>query len=195
MLRLYLKALFQLEFKRPFPHLTGVHIVRAGNALREDAVLLHPLRSEQMETLADQVRTTDEPTPALVSAILVGTARRLSLPSSAANAVRLRQFIDAGALTEAALALIDMELPRWKIRRITYDEGEWHCALSREREIPDWLDEAVEARHASLTLAILSAYIETVRQIDMSREPSRPSVPQTQREREQYEPVCCDNFA
>ena len=195
MVRLYLKAPFHLEFKRPFPHLKRRSHCRAGNALREDAVLLHPLRSEQLETLADQVRTTDEPTSELVSAVLVGTARRLSLPSSGADAVQLRQFIDAGALTEAALALIDAELPQWKLRRITYDEGEWHCALSRERELPDWLDQAVEVRHASLTLAILSAYIETVRQIEMSREPSRPSVPQTPREREQYEPVCCDNFA
>ncbi len=155
-------------------------------------MLLHHLRSEQLETLADQVRTTDEPTSELVSAILVGTARRLSLPSSAANAVQLSQFIDAGALTEAALALINLELPQWKLRRITYDEGEWYCALSRERELPEWLDEAVEARHTNLTLAILSAYIETVRQIEMSRQPNRPSVPQTQRE--QYEPVCCDNY-
>ena len=47
-----------------------------------------------------------------------------------------------------------------EVRRITYDGGEWHCALSRERELPEWLDQAVEARHASLALAILSAYIE-----------------------------------
>jgi hypothetical protein len=111
----------------------------------------------------------------------------------AANAVQLRQLIDAAALTEAAFVLIDVELPQWKLRRITYDGGEWHCALSRERELPEWLDDAVEARHASLTLAILSAYIETVRQIEISREPNRPSVPQTWAE--QYEPVCCDNFA
>jgi len=88
---------------------------------------------------------------------------------SAASAARLRQLIEAGALTEAAFALIDLELPQWKLRRITYDGGEWHCAMSRERELPEWLDEAVEARHASLTLAILSVYIETVRQIEVSK--------------------------
>ena len=39
-----------------------------------------------------------------------------------------------GAWTDAALALIDLELPQWQFRRIAYDEGEWSCALSRERE-------------------------------------------------------------
>ena len=102
-------------------------------------------------------------------------------------------MIDAGALTEAAFALVNLELPLWQIRRITYDEGEWHCAMSRQRELPEWLDQAIETSHASLTLAIVSVYIETLRQIEASREPSRPSVPQTWGD--QFEPVCCDNFA
>ena len=91
-----------------------------------------------------------------------------------------------------AFALVNLELPLWQIRRITYDEGEWHCAMSRQRELPEWLDQAIETNHASLTLAIVSVYIETLRQIEASREPSRPSVPQT---RGQFQPVCCDNFA
>ncbi len=44
---------------------------------------------------------------------------------------------------------MELELPLWQVRRIAYDEGEWHCALSRERELPDWLDAAVEARYSS----------------------------------------------
>jgi hypothetical protein len=157
------------------------------------ALFLHPLRSEQLATLAGQISAADRATSELLSAIVVATARRLSVPSAAANAAQLRQLIDAGALTETAFALINLELPLWKLRRITYGESEWHCAISRERELPEWLDEAVEARHASLTLAILSAYIETIRQIAVSREPNRPSVPQTRVE--QYEPVWCENFA
>jgi hypothetical protein len=35
--------------------------------------------------------------------------------------------------------------------------------LSRERELPDWLDRSVEARHPDLALAILSAFIEARR--------------------------------
>ncbi len=157
-------------------------------------MFLQPLRSEPLATLARQVSAADEATSKLLSEIVGATLRRGSFPSKADNAAQLRQLIDAGALTEAAFALIDLELPQWQIRRIIYDEGEWHCAVSRQRELPEWLDQAVEARHASLTLAILSAYIETVRQIEVSREPNRPSVPQT-RAAMQYEPVCCDNFA
>jgi hypothetical protein len=156
-------------------------------------MLLHSSRSEQLAKLAEQVNAADEATPELFSEIVVATARRLWTPGEAANAVQLHDLIEAGALTQAALRLIELELPLWKLRRIAYDEGEWHCAMSRQRELPEWLDQAVEARHASLTLAILGAYIETVGQIELSREPSRPSVPQTRAE--QYEPLYCENFA
>jgi hypothetical protein len=156
-------------------------------------MFLHSSRSEQLATLAGQANAAAEATSELITKIVIATERRLSLPSQTAGAARLQQLIEAGALTEAAFALIDLELPQWKLRRINYDGGEWHCAISRERELPEWLDEAVEARHASLTLTILSAFIETVRQIEVSREPNRPSVPQT-RALIQYEMVCCDNF-
>jgi hypothetical protein len=153
-------------------------------------MFLHSIRSQQLATLAARVSAADEATPELLSGIVAETARRLSAPDDAAQ---LHQLIEAGALTEAAFSLINLKLPLWQIRRITYDEGEWHCAMSRQREIPEWLDEAIEATHASLTLAIVSVYIETLRQIEASREPSRPSVPQTRGD--QFKPVCCDNFA
>ena len=156
-------------------------------------MFLNSQRSEQLAALAGQVRAADAATSDLLARIVAGTARRLWTPSEAANAVQLHDLIEAGALTQAALSLIELELPLWKLRRIAYDEGEWHCAMSRQRELPEWLDQAVEARHASLTLAILGAYIETVGQIELSRERSRPSVPQTRAE--QYEPLYCENFA
>ena len=56
------------------------------------------------------------------------------------------------AWTDAALALIDLELPMWQLRRIAYHDGEWYCVLSRECELPDWLDRSIEARHADLAL-------------------------------------------
>ena len=152
-------------------------------------MFLHSIHSEKLATLARQANLADEATPELLSEIVAKTARRLSAPGTA----QLDQLIEAGALTEAAFALVNLELPLWQIRRITYDEGEWHCAMSRQRELPEWLDQAIENSHASLTLAIVSVYIETLRQIEASREPSRPSVPQTRGD--QFEPVCCDNFA
>jgi hypothetical protein len=156
-------------------------------------MLLNSQRLEQLAGLARQVDAADEATSELLSEIVVATGRRLWTPGQAAAAVRLHDLIEAGALTQAAFALIELELPLWKLRRIAYDEGEWHCAMSRHRELPEWLDHAVEARHASLTLAIVSAQIETVRQIELSREPSRPSVPEARAG--QYEPLYCENFA
>jgi hypothetical protein len=160
---------------------------------QEDAMLLHSRRSEWLATLAAQVSAADEATTQLFSEIVVATARRLWTPGEAAKAVQLHDLIEAGALTEAALGLIELELPLWKLRRIAYDEGEWHCAMSRQRELPEWLGQAVETRHASLTLAILSAYLETATQTELSKEPSRPSAPQIRAE--QYEPLYCENFA
>jgi hypothetical protein len=159
---------------------------------RQDVMLLHSLRPEQLATLARQVSAAEEANSQLIFAV-AGTARRLSPMGGSASAARLNRLIEAGAFTEAALALVELELPYWKPRRITYDEGEWHCAISRQREVPEWLDQAVEAGHADLSLAIASAYLETVRQIETSGESNRPSVPQTRAGH--YEPMCCDNFA
>jgi hypothetical protein len=193
MARLYLDAVFRLEFKRLRPHLGHTTACVRSMCSQEDAMFPNSQRSEQLAALARQVGAADEATSQLFSEVVVATARRLWAPGGAAKATQLHDLIEAGALTQAALNLIDLELPLWKLRRIAYDEGEWHCAMSRQREVPEWLDQAVEARHASLTLAILGAYIETVGQIELSRESSRPSVPQTRAE--QYEPLYCENFA
>jgi hypothetical protein len=102
-------------------------------------------------------------------------------------------LIGMGAWTEAALALIELELPQWRVRRIVYDGGEWHCALSRERELPEWLDQAVEGRHADLALAALAALVE-VR--NLSPPSPRSSVPAAGRnESPFYEPLSCDSFS
>jgi hypothetical protein len=109
-----------------------------------------------------------------------------------AKTARIERLMQSEAWTDAALALINLELPLWQVRRIAYDEGEWYCALSRERELPDWLDRSIEGRHADLALAILGAFVEA-RQI--AAPASRPSVPVGSPDLNPlYEPVCCDNF-
>lgn len=158
-------------------------------------MFLHSYRSEQLATLAGQVRAADQATPEMLSRIVVETCQRLSAPSEAANATQLKKFVESGALTEAALALIELELPQWKLRRVTYDEGAWHCAMSRQRELPEWLDQAVEASHTSLTLAIVSAYIETLRQMEASKELRQRSVPQIRAKQYEHERLCCENFS
>jgi hypothetical protein len=106
---------------------------------------------------------------------------------------RIERLIQNAAWTDAALALIDLELPLWQVRRIAYDEGEWYCALSRQRELPDWLDRSIESHNPDLALAILSAFVEA-RRIAMPS--SRTSVPTVPRDANPlYEPASCENFA
>ena len=132
-------------------------------------------------------------TAELLSDVIGKACRRFPSIRRTEKTARIERLIRAGAWTDAALALIELELPQWQVRRIVYDEGEWHCALSRQRELPDWLDQSIEARHADLPLAILSAFVDAQR---VSTPSIRTSVPTVPREANPlHEPVCCDNFA
>jgi hypothetical protein len=106
--------------------------------------------------------------------------------------VQIERFIGSRAWTDAALALIDLELPQRKVRRIAYDGGEWYCAPSRERELPDWLSRSIEACHVDLPLAIWSAFVEAQRCAPSSRT-SVPAVPRDANPL--FEQFYCDNFA
>src|SRR6195256_6412724 len=140
--------------------------------------------------LADRLRDTYAVTTEFLSDIIHQTCRRFPSTGQSGKTARVERLIQSGAWTDAALALIDLELPQWQVRRIAYDEGEWHCALSRQRELPDWLDQTVEAHHSNLALAILSAFVEVQRVTAPSSRTSVPTVP-----RELYEPLLADNFA
>src|SRR4051812_30693674 len=113
--------------------------------------------------LTDRLGDANAVTPKLMTDLMATACRRFPSIGASETTARIRDLIELRAWTDAALALIDLELPFWKVRRIAYDEGEWYCALSRERELPDWLDHSVEARHPDLALAILSALIEVQR--------------------------------
>jgi hypothetical protein len=153
-----------------------------------------PLLREHRDPLeiGDRLCAAHAVTAELMSDIVGAACRRFPSMGQAGKTARIERLIGSEAWTDAALALIDLELPLWQVRRIAYDEGEWYCALSRERELPDWLDRSIEARHADLALAILSAFVEAQR---LTAPTSRPSVPAVAREANPlYEPVCCENF-
>jgi hypothetical protein len=142
--------------------------------------------------LSDRLRAANSVTSELMSEIIGKACRRFPSMGQTEKTARIERLIGSEAWTDAALALVELELPLWQIRRIAYDEGEWYCALSRERELPDWLDRSIETRHADLALAILSAFVDAQR---ISTPQSRPSVPNVSRDANPlYEPVCCDNF-
>jgi hypothetical protein len=144
------------------------------------------LFSEHRDGLVDRLRDAPAVTADLISEVIGKPSRRLP--------VRIERLIQSGAWTDAALALLELELPRWQLRRLAYDDGEWYCALSRQRELPDWLDDrSVESHHADLAMAILSAFADAQRKPAPS---SRTSVPAVSRSTNPlYEPANCDNFA
>lgn len=106
---------------------------------------------------------------------------------------RIEELMRSGARIDAALELVALELPQWQLRRLAYDAGEWHCALSRMRDLPDWLDRSVEAHHADLALAILEACMEARGYSELRGAPSVPHVPLV--ETATATPFCCDNFS
>src|SRR3984893_7985513 len=143
--------------------------------------------------LNDRLRDADTATAELMSEILGEACRRFPSMGQSEKTARIERLLKSEAWTDAALALIDLELPLWQVRRIAYDEGEWYCALSRERELPDWLDQSIEAHHADLALAVLTAFVDAQQFTAPSRRTSVPIVPRDSNP--SYDPVCCDNFA
>ena len=143
-------------------------------------------------TLSERLHDALAVTPALIADVIREACRRFPSQGQPGKTERVEQLIQLGAWTDAALALIDLELPQWRVRRLAYDSGEWHCALSRERELPEWLDQSIEIRHSDLSLAMLGAFVEAQR---VSQPDSRPSVPIVKRTAPNlYEPICSDNF-
>src|SRR2546429_5253948 len=119
--------------------------------------------SEQLSpaTLDDRLRDAYGVTAEFLSDIVSETCRRFPSNGGNAKAARVEQLIQSQAWTDAALALIDLELPQWQVRRLAYDEGEWYCTLSRGRELPDWLDQPIEPPPAESAPAILRPFVET----------------------------------
>jgi hypothetical protein len=154
---------------------------------------MQALEHHELDGLNDRLRDATEASVALFGEVIETACRRFPSIGQSAKTARIKRLIQSGAWTDAALALIDLELPLWQVRRIAYDEGEWHCALSRQRELPDWLDQSIEAHHEDLALAILSAFTEARR---VSAPSIRPSVPSVSPCADALaEVICGDNYA
>src|SRR5437879_6282035 len=125
--------------------------------------MLHPKEHRAPDEFIDRLRNAQEANATLMAEIIDTACRRFPSAGQSEKTARIEQLVRSGAWTDVALALIDLELPLWQVRRLAYDEGEWYCALSRQRELPDWLDRSIETRHADLSLAIFSAFGEAQR--------------------------------
>lgn len=136
-------------------------------------------------------QATSDIDAAAFTAICLAACKRLPAMRRTAEARRLDRLVEAGAWTDAALALIAIELPDWQLRRLTFDDGEWHCALSTERNMPDWLDDAVETHHADMATAILDAFRSAIARNGTSH---LTAVPATTTLRNDFTPMLCENY-
>ena len=152
--------------------------------------MFNPNREECLGVLQEQLHKAQAVTPDLMARVITQACVRLPALHVASNARRIPRLVESRAYADAALALIELELPQWRLRRLVHEDGEWHCSLSRHPELPISLDDTVEANHESLPLAILSAFVEArCRSFTDTRLPSVPQVPSAQ-----SFAVCCDNF-
>ena len=85
-----------------------------------------PLLSQHLDPagLDDRLRDAHALTSELISEVIAETCRRFPSMKQTGKTARIETLIQNAAWTDAALALIDLEVPLWQIRRIAYDEGE-----------------------------------------------------------------------
>jgi hypothetical protein len=156
------------------------------------AMSFHSHDEQRLRELQEQIRCADTITPELMAEVIAQACPRLRIQHPAARA-RVTRLIESGAFADATLAVLALELPQWRLRRLIYDGGEWHCSLSKHIGLPAYLDELAEGNHESLPLALLSAFAEA-RRDSLTAAQSRPHSVPLLRPAEGYA-ICCDNFA
>jgi len=156
-------------------------------------MVLIPNREDRLNRLMEQLRLAPALNTTLMINVIANACVRLPALYVAGTAVQIDQLIKAGAWSDAALALIEFELPAWKLRRLIYQDGEWLCSLSKQPNMPEEFDETADAIHEVLPLAILSAFVEARRRTDAGRGTGLPAV-RSARPPSDYA-ACCDNFA
>jgi hypothetical protein len=154
-------------------------------------MLFDPKCEQRFGRLEQQLRRAHALTPGIMADVIGEACTRLTSQSPAAKA-KLDRLIESGAWTDAALALVELELPQWKLRRIVYEDGEWLCSLSKQPRLPLGLDEVAEASHGVMSLAILIALFEA-RRAAASSVSDVSTVPRV-RPLPGYA-VCCDSFS
>ena len=146
-------------------------------------------QTAKIDRLDDQLQAADAAAGHLFLRVMESAGERLSTIRRRGKTGQIDRLLEAGACTDAALALLNIELPDWKIRRLVLENGEWLCSLSRRPCVPIEFDETAEARHAVLWLALLRALLEARRlnATELISVPAdAPLGPSTR--------FCCDNF-
>jgi hypothetical protein len=144
------------------------------------------------DRLDEELRVAPQPAPSLFGKIIGSVCTRIPVLGRSGKTNRVDRLIEAEAWTDAALALIELELPAWKLRRLVWEDGEWFCSLSRQPNLPAMLDDTVDANHQLMPIALLQAFLQA-RRINETVPQAISTVPAIKMAGERF--VCCDNFA
>lgn len=143
-----------------------------------------------LEALDSALHYAQEPTIDLFAEVIAGVCTRIPLLVKAEALDCLMHFAKIGAWTEAAFALIALELPLWRVRRLAFENGGL-CSLSHQLNLPMTFDDRAEATHAVLPMAMLCAFVEACRRRHAMQE-AVSTVPHIQPWPEQM--ICCENY-
>jgi hypothetical protein len=156
-------------------------------------MLLQARRTDCLRELRIRIHAARSVTAALMADVLTLVRNQGSAPRGA-PVQRIRALIEAEAWTDAVLAVLEVELPQWKLRHLVQEDGEWRCCLGKQHLLPDWLDDIAEVSHPVLPLAILDALIKAHLLALGSEEAPCGSVPSVRLAAGDAAPLCCDNF-
>jgi hypothetical protein len=155
-------------------------------------MLIDASHDRTLGALQERLRQAPTITPELVGEVVAQARERFQSCHPDAKEKVERLFV-SGAWVDATLALLELELPQWRLRRLICEDGEWHCSLSRQPGLPSELDDMAEAVHGTLPLAILSALVEA-RRMSPAVDAARPRTVAQHRLASGHA-ICCDNFS
>jgi hypothetical protein len=144
-----------------------------------------------LDGLDDELRSARELHRGLFYKVIAEACVRIPLLNKLGRAGQVDRLAEAGAWTDAALALVALELPGWKVRRLVFENDEWLCSLSRQPNVPISLDDTADAAHEALPLAIMLAFVEARRRTSVPFQ-FIPAIPQAGQAPGLA--LCCDNF-
>jgi len=145
-----------------------------------------------LDRLDEAVRFAPQPTRGLISKIIAGACSRIPVLSKTGKTTGIDHLVESGAWTDVALTLIALELPGWTLRRLIREDGQWHCSLSRQPNLPIDFDDTADATHEVMPFSILLAFLAARRRTALAAR-SVPAVPLA--EPVLVGPICCENFA
>jgi hypothetical protein len=144
-----------------------------------------------LDRLDEELQAAPEAARGVFAKIIGSACSRIPVLSKSGKTARIERLIESGAWTDAAMALVESEMPGWKVRRLVYENGEWFCSLSRQPNMPVDLDDSADAAHQVLPLAILRAFVEARRRSKVATD-AASAIPQLQPAADGV--ICCDNF-